>query len=241
MKIALATLLDDNFIIGLRIFIKSLLKNNPWFNYDFIVFDGGLSESGKKRILEFYDKIIIKKINKDNYKNVRWSKVNKLLKISVYKMENFRLYDYDRIVYMDVDMLVIGDISELFNFEGDIGGCRQYKTSLDGLAKNINAGVYVINKNLINEETYKGLIKASEYGYNMADQIPLNNYFRNRMTILPKMYNVEKRILHTKNCKDILKNARVIHYVGSKPWQLIKPNKQEMQYKELEDIWKSYL
>jgi len=236
MKICLFIMLDGDFVMPFSVFMKSLLANNKWFKYEIVMLDVGLSAKKKRECLSYYKNIRFIEPSEHLYKGVNFSKTHDKLKKTYYFLEAFSLYEYDRVVSMDVDMIVQGDISEVFDCDADIAGCRAYGRGNDSFADGINAGVFVINERYLNKETYLELIKLSERGFSMPEQKTMNIYFKHKWHYLDKIYNVEKRMLVTRRHKDILENAIVLHYVGAKPWDKDK-GKNELHYGELEKIW----
>ena len=230
-------MLDDNFVIGYEAFIKSFLHNNSWFDYDFVILDVGLSDNSRDVICSYYDKIKFIKPNKGNYRDVNFNKTHEKLRNTYYTLDVFNQTDYDRIVFIDMDTVVLDDISELFQFEGGFGAVKSYNAKFDELNDSINSGVFVVNKQYINERTYYDLIRVARPGYSMPDQKTINKFFRGKMEFFNKSYNVEKRMLHTKKYKHILDKIKILHFVSSKPWQQEKPNDIERSFGEFEKIW----
>lgn len=237
MTKALVALIDDNFIIAYEVFIKSLLKHNPWFDHTIVFLDCGLSNDSKKKILSKYKKVKFEHVRIENYRSINMAKTAKHLRKTYYTFEAFRL-PYDRIVFMDMDLLITGDISEIFDCDKPIAGCKTYSPHQDCLTGTINTGVFVINHQLINMATCKRLIRYCRNGYSMPDQHGINRFFRNQISYLPKKYNVEKRMYKATRdeMKKILEDVRVIHYVAKKPWQ--KSNAPiDQGFEEVEKLW----
>ncbi|UCF13182.1 MAG: hypothetical protein JSW06_02715 [Thermoplasmatales archaeon] len=240
MKIALVTLMDDNFFIAYECFWKSFIYHNPWFGWDFVVIDNGLSEESKEKIKKNYDNTYFKKINKKAYSNVRMDKTHPKLKATYYTLEAFTLTSYDRIVFMDMDITILGDVKELFACKASFAACRAYNAKQDKFTETFNSGVFVVQKDYLKESVYSSLINIAKRGFSMPDQKTLNVYFRDIKTWLPKRYNVEKRMLHTKNHKKVWDQKICVHFVSTKPWQIEKPNEVEASFKEIEDVWWKY-
>lgn len=241
MRIALVTMIDDNFVIGYEAFMTSLLINNPWFNYDMVIIDLGLSEASKATIAKYYQNVKYLEPKRGNYRGVNFSATAPSLQNTYYKLEIFRLYEYDRVVFMDMDMVVDGDIMELFSCDAPFAAVQGYDSKNDALRADINSGVFVVNKAYLNPDTYAQLIKISERGFSMPDQKAINIYFKGKIHHLPKVYNVEKRMLHTIKFRDVLQNAKVIHFVATNPWDdHSTKNEIENSYAAIEAKWFEY-
>lgn len=242
MKIALCTIIDDNFLIGFKVFWKSFIHFNPWFNHDFVVLDGGLSEKSKKEITDICDRVIFEEIQKDNYDIINMAKTHEKLRKTYYTFEVFRL-NYDRIVFMDMDILVLQDLSELFEYDGMISGCKAYAAGKDRLSRGLNTGVFVINKNKQRDNVYRDIINYSKDGFSMPDQHAINGFFSEDIEYFNKKYNVEKRMLHSKKYSAFKNpnNIACLHFVAWKPWQdKSTAPKRERTYEQFERLWREW-
>lgn len=242
MKRALVTMVDDDFYPGFRAFIISFLKHNLFFEDDLVIIDAGLSQETKEKIQRYYSRIVFKSPNKDMYKNVSLPLVKKQLQKTIYKLEIFSYSEYDRIVFIDSDCLVLGDISRLFNEESPIAAVPAFLRS-KGILNEINSGVIVINKPIINSGMHLELIKNMVHeGIVLPDQQAINKHFDGRITRLPKEFNVEKRYSDIKLGSydatfDNGKPIKILHYVGEKPWY---KTRTEVAYQSLYDFWERF-
>ena len=237
MRKALATMLDDNFVIGYVAFIKSFLHFNHDFSDDFVIIDVGLSEESKEKIESYYQNVVYKQPNRDRYREVNMSKTADKLKSTYYTLDVFSYTEYDRIVFIDMDTIVLAPLDELFNCPEPFAAVKGYNAKLDELRGDINSGVFVVNKPRISEETYSDMIRYASRGHSMPDQKTINGVLRNKIAYFNKSYNVEKRMLHTRKYKRVLENIKILHFVASKPWEDVKPNAVEESYGEFEKIW----
>lgn len=243
MKIALCTLMDDDFVVGFNGFWKSFLYHNPWFrtsNIDFLILDNGISQENKDHMLKLCPKIIFKKINYKAYSETNFNKTHDKLKATFYTLDVFRLYEYDRVVFLDMDITVLADIKELFKSNDTIRACKQYNAKMDCLNNAINSGVFTVNKEAINKSIYNALIRMSQRGMSMPDQKIINGHFSGKITHFNKRLNVEKRMLHSVAHKDIYKGAKILHWISDKPWMKEKRNDIERSFIEAEAIWHHY-
>lgn len=230
--------LDNKYFIGYEVFIKSLLRNNPWFNLDIIILDVGISEEIKTKILCLYKNTIFIKPFKENYSKINLTKVPKHFHVNYYKFDAFLCKGYKKIITIDTDMLIQGDIKSLINTQCIFGAVNAFNSNIDDFYKNkyFNGGLTIIDESLINNITYKNLLNTAIPGHNMAEQDVLNIYFKNDVTFLPKTYNYEKRMIHSKKFPIKIADVKIIHYVSYKPWETNKPVKEQI-YKEIEKLW----
>jgi len=242
---AIAVLLSREMIIGFNVLMHSLLKYNKWLcekKYDIIIFDDNLKLTDRISIVtKFFEcNILFVDVMKNNYLNVKRQGTNERLVKTYYKLEMFRkVGDYERIVFMDVDMVITGDISELFTMPVEyIAGVKGYHPKEDRLHDYINSGVLVVSKNCINDKVYNDLLKmACDIERKLPDQEIINEYFKGKINFLPKIYNVEKRMEGTNNFKDVLEDKRIVHYVNYKPWENHKENEK---YPAMISLWLDY-
>ncbi len=110
---------DDNYMKHVSVVIVSILENsNPAYNYEFILFDNGIKEKTKDLLrsvvgkyknatLKFFD--IREKTKSFLTTNIKTSAIfDRLFLPEVLK-------DYKKVIQLDADMVVLGDISKLFN------------------------------------------------------------------------------------------------------------------------------
>jgi lipopolysaccharide biosynthesis glycosyltransferase len=244
MKIALVTLLDDSFLIGFEGFFKSFLYHNQWFHdsdIDLVVLDNKLSDSSKETISAYYP-AIFRGIKYGRYEYVNFSGTHERLQATFYKLDAFSIFEYDRIVFIDSDVTVLGDIKDLFyKYTTGFHGCKSYQARLDRLNDSINSGVFVINSKYINKYTYSSLLKlAKNRQISMPDQRVINNFFRGNIGYINKSFNVEKRMKYTQNFKNVWETKKILHWVATKPWDTEYPNDTEESFKDIEQIWWDY-
>jgi len=238
MKICMFTILNDNHIKLFRAFIKSFLHFNPWFDHDFVIIDCGLSDISKRAIVKLYPKVIFKYPNKKNYRTIPMDKTHEKLRVTYYKLDAFCQYEYDRVISIDMDMIVLADMKPVFDCEHAFAACKAYNKNKDQLVRSINSGLFVINKKYIDKETYAGLMRIARHGHSMPDQKTINHYFGSNIKYLDKRYNMEKRIFKSARYQDLVKEVKVWHYISTKPYEVNDNSpEQEKQFKEIEHIW----
>lgn len=238
-------MLSKDFIPGYVGFIKSLLANNPWFDLPIVIMDIDLTSEDKALCNSYYDNIFYKKLLKENYEGVNWRKTKPWLWNTYYTLDIFSYHEYNRLVFIDTDTLVLGDIKYLFEIElkNAVGGVQCYQYSRDNLTNNINAGVIVLNLNKL-KGVYSEIVEFSKQGFPYPEQDAINLYFKNQIDFLHKVYNVEKRMLFSSNYPFDIDKIKILHFVSLKPWQQ-RVNKRLLlkereDYKELEKVWWEY-
>lgn len=231
---------DDNYIPYLDVAVSSLIENaSKEYEYRIVVLNTGLNADNVCKIKQnekegFRIDLIdiseeVEKI-KSRLKNVYHFSI-----ATYYRLFIASLFpQYDKVVYLDCDLVVLGDISELYHIElGDnilgaapeefvrsTGEFRLYAKNALGVDPDgyVNAGVLLMNlkefrSNKI-EEKFVELITEYDFDLLDPDQAYLNYLCLGKIYILSNGWNKEP-IAHA--C-DGEKN--IVHYaLYKKPWQ----------------------
>jgi lipopolysaccharide biosynthesis glycosyltransferase len=251
-KLSVCTICNDSFTVGAMVMIKSFTSNNKWFNQDIIVFHNkrysNLSQKNMNKIKSIYDKVQFREIQDEKYQKVfdRFTKVYrgrpKMLRFlpSLFTYEVFDLSnEYDQVLFLDADMLIRSDISEIFSLKdpiivtpdaGEFDLNRKYST--------FNGGFILVNSN---DETKKHRDLLLEHSlrsnkYQLFEQSMMNEYFRGRVSFLDSRYNCLKRCFPDSKFSQFDDRVKIIHYVGAKPWNSEKRG-IEATYRSIEKMW----
>ena len=109
--------------------------------------------------------------------------------------------DVDKILYIDSDTLVLGDVSEAYNYDmnGHLGmvleSVAPYLAEPLGLDRYFNSGVLLMDVNYWKDEAFKKtflehLDKNAEK-YTAPEQCLLNDFFREEICELPMRFNMQ--------------------------------------------------
>ena len=232
------SVLNSDFIEGFKVFCSSLIRHNSWLKEtetELLIVPIDLSLKQKSECEKFYPHIkwIEGKIPP---KNLNFEKLN--IGISAFhKLQAFSISDYDLVISIDCgDMLINGSVAELFSYDVPIGMIQGWTKShgwhdQKKAGGTFNGGLVLLNKKYRNEEVYKELIAQPQSAY--YDQQIINDYFFKKISKLPVYFNFSKRLIENKELEP--EEARIIHFVGEKPWQ--KRYKGKILYKTLEEKW----
>ena len=231
---------DDTYAPYLDVAISSLIANaSKEFHYRIIVLNTGLNNSSIDKIKRHeQDAFKIDFIDISNDLEKIKSKLKNVYHFSI--VTYYRLFisslfpQYDKVIYLDCDLVVLGDISELYHTElGDniLGACpeqfvqnteefRAYAAQALAVDpdKYVNAGVLLMNltefrKNKIEEEFIR-LISNYEFDLLDPDQAYLNYLCFGKIRVLANGWNKEPMPLVCEGKKNI------VHYaLYKKPWQ----------------------
>lgn len=139
--------------------------------------------------------------------------------------------DIDKILYLDADMICMGDIAELYdiNFDGrtwcacqDLGVTEKHLNRI-GLPKNykyINSGMLLINLQKLRKNYTENdiitLIRQIEEKLIYPDQDFINLIFKDDIKIINNKYNL---VIKDVRYADLKEKPLILHYAGSvKPW-----------------------
>ncbi len=137
------------------------------------------------------------------------------------KLRAWELTDFDKVVFLDADTLVLQNIDELFD-RPEIAAAPDFFMS-----DRFNSGVMVLAPS---QRTFDRMVKAlsSADSYDGGDQGFLNSYFENwyGMSVehrLPAGYNMHHFVYqflqaHSSVCKELDKEIKILHYTLQKPW-----------------------
>lgn len=231
---------DDNYIPYLDVAIASLIANaSKDYDYRIIVLNTGLNPENVSKVklnerdgftIDFID--ISKNVEniKSHFKNVYHFSI-----VTYYRIFIASLFpQYDKIIYLDCDLVVLGDISKLYNTElgenilgavSDQYVCNTKEFRLYAeKAINVNpdtyfnAGVLVISleqfrKNDI-ENKFINLITEHNFDLLDPDQAYLNYLCFGKTVILPNGWNKAPTEIICEG------NKNIVHYnLYKKPWQ----------------------
>lgn len=144
------------------------------------------------------------------------------------KLEVFGLTFLDRAVFLDADTIVLGETDPLFAYEG-FAAAPDFGLRLEN--RTFNSGVFVVSPN---SDEYLRILDSipTTPSYDGGDQGFLNVY-QGEITWLPPEFNTLRRVITRFPDVIPLKRARVLHYVGPKPWGL----EGEPEWSSLDELW----
>lgn len=144
------------------------------------------------------------------------------------KLEAFGLTFLDRVAFIDADTVVLDATDELFEYEG-FAAAPDFGLRLE--SHRFNSGVFVCSPS---SELYMSIIDAipDTPSYDGGDQGFLN-VIMDDVTWLPHQFNTLRRALG--RYPDVIRGdeARIVHFVGPKPWSL----NGEPEWSDLDGLW----
>jgi len=231
---------DDAYVPYLDVALASLIENaSKHYRYRIIVLNTGLREENVEKlkqnaregfVLEFVDISESLEAIRSHFKNVYHFSV-----VTYYRLFIASLFpQYDKILYLDCDLVVMGDISKLYcvDLKDNIIGAapemyvrttpefRRYAEVALGVDPDgyVNAGVLLIDLEAYRrhriEERFVAMITKHDFDLLDPDQAYLNYLCRGKIHELPVGWNREPLPLPCEEPKNI------VHYaLYKKPWQ----------------------
>lgn len=204
-------LCDNSFLEGVLCLNKSLLNVNSKFKLMCMITQNVSIETRNNLKLNNIPFVLVEKIVskrtkgiKDRYSDRSWMMFTKL--------NLWSLIDFNKIIYLDADILLLKNCDHLFDLKEDFYAVK------DVGYNGINAGVMIIKPNLQVYNEMISLIDNDKYDNTYSDQSFTNWYFtlyKKKVSYLPIEYNVlQKRFSFENN----FKNISIFHYNGQKPW-----------------------
>ena len=260
--IPIAYAINDSFASLCSVSIASIIKNcNLKNNYIINILYTRLSKKNIKMLTEMSTKNI----------QIKFINLNKIVDFSMlYELDNFsyeiyyRLYiphilNYDKVVYLDADTIVLSDIYDLYKINIDSYDCGAVVdyTFFKKSKKYYNSGILLFNSNLYkqNDILNRCLDMLNNNIYKFPDQDVLNKIAN--IKELPLFFNYQIKAINDINLKLLVRSKykelfnlkpKIIHYTfDTKPLDscLSKYSNLFWRYSYFspyyEDISKNYL
>lgn len=186
--------------------------------------------------LSFSDAFQARHSRESQHKNAPFTKGNKpqfhdplhnFVKLRLWELEQF-----EKIVFLDADALVIQNIDRLFDFPEFLAAPNLYE-SLEDFGR-MNSGVFVARPS---RDTFNKMLTALDQPdvfWRRTDQTFLETYFPN-WEGLPYIYNALQYVWFNLPALWDWARIRVIHYQYEKPWEKEHPKRAQLQ--PLIDLW----
>ncbi len=252
---------DKNYAQHLGIMLYSLMTNTKYSElFDIYIVDGGILPEDINR----FKRVATKFGCKLHFLKPDRTYFEKLKIFEIYSEATYYRYflldtlSIDKMLYLDCDMIIEGDVTELYNInqEGNIISasyevlCPVKHLEKINLTKSFNAGMMLINckkwqEDKISQKAYQYQID-NEYLLEYPDQDSLNIILQDTWQIVPYRWNVIARLGLVKygignadfrfySKEEILKeynNPQIIHYANRlfKPWFWLDPSPFKKNY-----------
>ncbi|MEU0964766.1 glycosyltransferase [Streptomyces sp. NPDC005917] len=233
-RIAFASYVDENYLPGFLVLLRSLALSNPGVCEDFVVLYDDLRPASIAKIRALHPRIVLQRVNDTHYDSyVKGDQDNYLVRKAYFILDIFRLRDYDTVITLDTDMVVLGGLGELLELREGLAAVPQF---FYGQHK-LNSGLLVIQKEYLSDEFCAKIDKigrSGEYELDKHDQGILNAVLDGDFVRLDAKYNFVKRRLS--GDLPVPEDTKILHFTGRhKPWQ-----GGESGYSQAEDRWREF-
>lgn len=247
--ISMSFSVSDNYSQHLAVVLASVLVNNPRSCFVFHVLHRNIAEENQVRIRQLKQMYLNCEIKFHFVDSSVFEKFPIPKELEHITMETYFRYalpvllkDEKRTIYTDVDILCLGDIRPLWEIdlggnvigavsEGNEGAFKKKLLGLEGDAPYFNAGVLVMDLEVMRNESCTDLLMENTVKYAKIiawpDQDIINITFRDRILELEPIWNCFKSAR-----REINRRVVVRHFANAtqKPWCNIWKNTTWPQY-----------
>jgi len=162
------------------------------------------------------------------------------------KLLLWNLTEYDKLVYLDSDTIVVDNFDEIFDSPAEFSAVGDINNRAFGFT--FNAGMFVLkpNSNTFNQ-IMQDIYKTGSYDTGAAEQSFLNWWYAYKWLRLPYKYNANLAAYYDARAAwNSFGNIKIIHYTTRKPNQM-DPNDETAEeifkiyfrmYKEMLSVYK---
>lgn len=148
------------------------------------------------------------------------------------KLRCWELTDYEKIVFLDADALVVRNVDRLFEFPA-FGACPNLYQELEDFDR-MNSGVFVARPSSAIFDGLLELLDAPGAFWRRTDQTFLESVFPD-WSVLPHWYNTQQYLFFNQPRLWMANRIQIIHYQYEKPWMADHPKKDFLS--PLIDLW----
>lgn len=233
-RLAFASFVDENYLPGFLALLRSLALSNPGVCEDFVVLHDDLRPQSVASIRALHPRVRFHRVDAARYDSYeKGDQDNYLVRKAYFILDVFRLREYDTIITLDTDMVVLGDLTELLQLREGLAAVPQF---FYGQHK-LNSGLLVIQREYLSDEFCARIDatgRSGDYELDKHDQGILNSVLDGDFVQLDSRYNFVKRRLS--GDKPVPDDTAILHFTGRhKPWQ-----GGEAGYTQAEDRWREF-
>ncbi|MDN4475161.1 glycosyltransferase [Demequina sp. SYSU T00192] len=204
------------YLPGLEVALASLVRANPSVDADVVVLHDDLEPADLDRLGLFHPRIRATRLPEaDTMRLSTYAAHTHRAEHVMASLAAAQLDDYDRVVVLDADVLVLGDLADLLTAAGPYAAVMRGRDQAHP-----RRGVLVLAPREISDEQRRALqdVRASgAYAHVDEDAGVLAAVLGAPGEQLPEMYNLDKRRVTPEGLTR--GEARIVHYSGRfKPW-----------------------
>ena len=247
----ISILTTDNYVFGALVLWKSLMDTQPKYPFHLLI-----TPNLSKETMNLLEITKIKLIKINPIKNPILNDPSDRRYYNYSKLNMWSLTQFDKIVYLDADMIILHNIDELFEKKNmsstNSGGWLPDKNNW----KEMNSGMIVLEPSATLFEHMKSKVGLIEKEVGKGDQAFLHQYYHDwhekTDLHLPHIYNIfdihlkgyKKNFgyyldtniqFNNKNYDD--KRVKIVHFIGQKkPWNIVDEIKARI---EIDEEWEA--
>ena len=240
--------IDQTYLVPATVTLFSLLENNPKQSFKIYLFSEESDPKWLTPLREIVEgrgsEIVLKRVTKDDFENI---KINLHFSVAAYyRLLAADLIEEDRVLYLDSDTLILGDITPLWQVDlgeyplaavSDLIVRDFHRLDLQESHGYFNSGVMMLNLKIWRESDLGNKVLAYVFSNPekiiYADQCGLNGFLNGNWLRLDLKWNLQASLFQ-KEYEDLIsswnegfdlkaanQNPLIIHFSGpQKPWQL---------------------
>ena len=236
---------DKNLIRYIKVVIKSIQRSNPLYDFNFHIIRDFEQHEDYDDLVEYIKKFSNLKLTEYksewSYKFVGMDHIPS--SASMLRILIPELIKEDRVLYLDIDLIVNIDIKDLYQTNtGETGIAMANHTN----GEIGNSGVMVLNLEKLRENKFtKFCIEQNKVSIAnkkpSQDQDIINDFVKNKHGILPSKYNVMQHELNARLSKITKYNNNFIfHFTDKhKPWKYSEKFKRKKNRRKFHFLWYS--
>ncbi|KQQ71024.1 glycosyl transferase [Rhizobium sp. Leaf321] len=151
------------------------------------------------------------------------------------KLRLWQLTDYDKVVFVDADALVLKNIDKLFAYPEFSAAPNVYESMAD--FHRMNSGVFVAKPSLQTFDAMMAALDVPDVFWRRTDQTFLEHFFPDWHG-LPVTMNMLQYVWFAMPDLWNWKSIGILHYQYEKPWEKNHPKAQQL--KPLIDLWRDF-
>lgn len=218
-RVALATVVSDDFLPGALVMLRSFTDANPWFAGESIVIHNGLSAKNVETLERYVPDVLFRVVGDQLRRRMEaiaqsagWRSPKQLQFAS---LEAFALTRYDLVIFCDSDLLFLDSIDELLAIDAALIACpdgANFRKNLrrtsnfceispedadptKAIGNTFNSGMMLLKPHATTRKTYEQLVGMMDTERwrgdttGHTDQMLLNIHFAGRQKIADVRYN----------------------------------------------------
>jgi len=240
---------DNSFAPHVGAAIASIVRRTPADKLHFLMMHDGFEDAQIEKVQSIAPEAQFTWIDMADFELPDYQVSNHISYATLFRLglETLAPEACTRLIYLDADLIVTGDLQELWDF--DLNGAAigavpdaYLSTGIDGVdqhwrawisdpdAQYMNAGVMLIDLDQVRRDAgfSKALEKIAQHGADLPyqDQDAINWIHQGNWTQIPSEWNVQRVQLldifephFSQESRDASRNPKIIHFTGpEKPW-----------------------